>query len=223
MMEYTINELFAILSKRKWVIVLLLILFTTGAFTASEFLIKREYTASVSLYVAADKDQTDPYAKMNNLNYAQEVVGTYIVILGTNNFLDKVSSESRLGYSIQELKNMISMNSVNGTEIFEIHVTTHQPRDSFLLVKTIARLAPEKIIEIKNADDVKVVDPPVMPTAPSAPNVLLNTVIGFISGLFLGGMLVLLQEMLDKRIKGEEDFRKHYTVPILGKVPLEKK
>lgn len=222
-MEYTINELFAILLKRKWVIVLLTILFTTGAFTASEFLLKKVYTASVSLYVAADKERTDPYAKMNDLNYAQEVIGTYIVILGTNNFLDKVSSESRLGYSTQELRKMISMNSVNGTEVFEIHVTAHKPEDSYLLARTIARLAPKKIIEIKNADAVKVVDSPVMPGEPSAPNVFLNTAIGFMSGLLLGGMLVLLLEMLDKRIKGEDDFRKHYTVPILGKVPLVEK
>jgi capsular polysaccharide biosynthesis protein len=81
-------------------------------------------------------------------------------------------------------------------------------------------LAPEKIIEIKDADAVRVVDPATLPDKSSSPNVLQNTAIGFTLGLMIGIMTVLIIEMLDKRIKDEDDLLKHYDVPILGIIPI---
>lgn len=219
-MEYTITEIFSILIKRKWVLLICIILLTSGAFAASKFLINKEYTAKASLYVAPSKDNPDIFASINELNYAQQVMNTYIVILKTNNFLDNVSRESGLDYSTRQLKDMIVFNPVNETKIFEVLVTSKNPRDSLVLANVISRLAPKKIMEIKNADAVKVVDPATMPLRPSSPNLLLNTLIGFIVGFVLGIMITFLLEVMDKRIRDEDDFLKHYSVPILGMVPL---
>ena len=219
-MEFTLTEIISILIKRKWIIIISVILLTSATFAVSEVLIEREYTASLSLYVVPNKDNPDIYEPMNDLNYAQKVINTYIVILKTNNFLDNVSKESNLEYSKDELRDMITLNAVNETEIFEVHVTSKEPRDSLILANTISRLAPQKIMEIKKADAVKLVDPAIMPSKPSAPNVLLNTAIGFVLGFILGIMTAFLREIMDKRIKDEDDFLKHYNVPILGMVPL---
>lgn len=219
-MEYTISEIFSILIKRLWIIALCIILGTVGTFVISKFIIDEKYTSSVSMYVAPNNDNADIYASLNNLNYAKQVVNTYIEILKTNTFLQSVSHKSGLEYSVKDLKKMVVMNAVNNTEIFQIRVTSTDPKDSLLIANTIAKLAPQKIIEIKNADDVKVVDPAILPTEPSSPNIIMNTVIGFTLGLVMGVMIVFVLEIFDKRVKGEDDLLKRYNVPILGMVPM---
>ena len=219
-MEYTISEICSILIRRLWLIVLCIILGTVGTFVITKYIIDKEYTSSVSMYVATNNDNADIYASLNNLNYAKQVVNTYIEILRTNTFLKSVADKSGLGYSVKELKKMIVMNAVNNTEIFQIRVTSIDPKESLLIANTIAKLAPQKIIEIKNADDVKVVDPATLPTEPSSPNILMNTTIGFTLGLVIGGMIVFILEIFDKRVKSEDDLLKQYNVPILGMVPM---
>lgn len=111
------------------------------------------------------------------------------------------------------------MNPVNNTEIFEIRVEYPDPEGALLLANTIAKLAPQKIIEIKDADAVRVVDPARLPANPSSPNVLLNTAIGALLSLVLSVLAIFMIEILDRRIKNEEDLIRNFQVPILGTVP----
>ena len=219
-MELTLSEILSIIVKRIWIIVLCIIVSTVGAFIGTKCLISEKYTASVSMYVAPNNGNADLITSLNELNYAQKVVNTYIEILKTDSFMNTVAKTSGLQYSAEELRKMVEMGPVNDTEIFKVQVTTTDPKRSLLLANTIARLAPEKIIEIKDADAVRVVDPATLPDKSSSPNVLQNTAIGFTLGLMIGIMTVLIIEMLDKRIKDEDDLLKHYDVPILGIIPI---
>lgn len=217
--EYSLSEIFSILVKRAWLIVLCVVIFTAGAFVLTSYVIDKKYTASVSMYVAPNSDNVDVLASLSELNYAQEVVNTYIEILKTNSFMTSVAYASGLGYSRKDLSGMVEINAVNDTEIFMVEVTTEDPDHSLILANTIAQMAPQKIIEIKDADAVRVVDPAVLPLEPSSPNVLKNTAIGLAIGLMTGIMLAFLLEMLDKRVKSEEDIMKRYNIPVLGSVP----
>lgn len=218
--EYSLTEIFSILIKRIWIFVLCIVLGTTGTFIISKFVMDKQYTATVSMYVESKSNNPDLIASISELNYAKEVVNTYMEILKTNTFQSSVLETSGLQYSPKELKEIIKMNVVNDTEIFQVQVTTNNPNDSFKLANTIAILAPQKIIEIKKADAVKVVDPAIQPTEPSAPNVILNTIIGFGLGLLVGVITVFTLEILDKRVKDEDDLLNRYKIPILGKVPI---
>lgn len=218
--EYSLLDLIEILLKRIWLIVLCVLIGTTGSFLVTKFVIEDEYTTAVSMYVAPNKDSsTNVIASLNELNYAQKVVDTYIEILKTNSFMRSVSEVSDLGYSAGEIKSMIEISAINNTELFEIKVTTNNPEESLALANTISGLAPTKIIQIKDADAVRVVDPATLPQTPSAPNLLLNTGIGFVLALMIGVMLAFVLEMLDKRVKDEDDLLKRYDIPVLGIVP----
>ena len=218
--EVSMAEIAAILLKRWWLIILSALVVAAGAFGVTKFIVEEEYTASVSMYVQAGSNQEGLIASLNDLNYAQKIVNTYIEILRTDIFLKSVAKQAGVQYTPDKLLEMIEMQAVNNTEIFEIKVTTNSPEESLLLATTISELAPRKIIEIKNANDVKVVDPATLPLYPSAPNVLMNTAIGLALGLVLGVLAAFLIFFLDKRVKDEEDILRHYDVPILGVVPL---
>lgn len=218
-MEYSLSDIISILLKRLWIIVLCIILGTVTAFCISQFFIEKQYTASVQMYVSPNKEQPVPQASISELNYAQAVVDTYIEILKTVSFLDSVVETTGIGSSGAELRKIVQMNPVNNTEIFEIRVEYPDPEGALLLANTIAKLAPQKIIEIKDADAVRVVDPARLPANPSSPNVLLNTAIGALLSLVLSVLAIFMIEILDRRIKNEEDLIRNFQVPILGTVP----
>ncbi len=218
-LEISLSDIVKFLKKRFVLIVLCGIYAMAISFIVSNYLIKEEYTSQVLMYVAPNADEMNRVASLSELNYAQAVVDTYIEILKTDTFLKDVAEAGDVSYSPGQLRGMVSMASVNGTEIFRIRVVSHSPDESYKLAETIANLAPRKIIEIKDADAVRVVDPASLPTAPSSPNIPRNTILGFMLGIMLGLGISLLIELADKRIKSEEDLTRVYDIPVLGVIP----
>lgn len=215
-MEFSLNEIVEILRKR---LVFITICTFTGIcvfFVYSKYVIKPTYIASVQMYVNSNNSTS---ANLNDLNYAQKVVTTYIGFLQTKKFYEQVIDQSNLGYSGDQLKHMTNIESVNNTEIFRISVTSTSPHDSFKLVETMERVAPKLIKSIKNAAEISIVDPPVFPTSPSSPNILKNTIIGGMVAFFLSVMISLLWEVMNVNVKHYDDLLKKYQIPILGVIP----
>ena len=217
--EYSLSDILSILLKRLWIIVLCVVIGAAATFAVSQFVIEKQYTASVQMYVSPNKENPTTIGSISELNYAQAVVDTYIEILKTTSFLDSVASSVKLGLTGEQLKEMIQISAVNNTEIFEIEVEYPDPKGALLIANTISELAPRKIIEIKDADAVRVVDPARLPKKYSSPNVPLNTVIGALLSMVLAVLAVFLLEMLDRRVKDEDDLIRSYQVPILGSIP----
>ncbi len=191
-----------------------------AAFLYTTYLVDEEYTAEVKMYVAPNADEANRSASLSELNYAQAVVRTYIEILRTDSFMQSVAEVGNFDYTPAELRSMVSMSAVNNTEIFRIRVVSSEPEETYRLTQTIAELAPEKIIEIKDADAVRVVDPPIMPRQASGPNLIRNIAVGFALGIVLGFGISLVLELANRRVKNAEELQRLYKLPVLGTVPM---
>lgn len=217
--EYTLPEVFSVLMKHFWVIVLCAIIGASGAFLISTYIIDEQYTASVSMYVAPNRGKVDIVTSLSDLYYAQQVAQTYVEILKTNSFMESVASASGLSYSVSDLEQMVEIEVVKDTEIIQVRATSTNPLDSLGIANVISLLAPQKISDIQDADSMKVVDKATLPKAPVSPNVKINTIIGFFLGGALTIIIIFIRDMLDQRIKDEDDIVKFYNIPILGTVP----
>ena len=216
-MEFTINDIIALLWRRLILIALCTLSGLLIFFAFTRFAIHPTYTASVQMYVNSD-DATSSI-DLNDLYYAQKVVTTYINFLKTKVFYTQVIEESNLNYTSGELKEMIEINALNNTEIFQISVTSDSAEDSYILVTAMQKLAPEHIKGIKASAEINVVDPVVYPNGPSGPNILLNTAIGGLLGLFLSISITILWEIIDVNVKNQDDLKRKYNKPILGSIP----
>jgi len=58
-----------------------------------------------------------------------------------------------------------------------------------------------------------------VPTAPTSPKPVRNTILGALVGLMLGLGLAFLAEQLDRRLKDPEDVEEAFGLPILGTIP----
>ena len=69
------------------------------------------------------------------------------------------------------------------------------------------------------SSNVQIAQVATVPSTPSSPNLVRNTILGGILGLVLGLGLALLLEILSRRIKKPEDLERIFNLPLLGIVP----
>lgn len=217
--EISLQEIFMILWNKVWVIILCTLIGGVAAFGISAFVLDPTYTSRVSMYVNSNTERENTIANLNDINASQKLVSTYIEILKSDNVLSKVITETGFTYTPEQIRKMLTASAVNGTEIFEVKITTEDANEAAVIANTIAAVAPEEIIRVVKAGSVELIDEAVPATSPSSPNVLLNTIIGLMLGGVLSVLGVLVAEMLDNRIKHEDDLKKGYDFPILGTIP----
>ncbi|MFA7461931.1 MAG: Wzz/FepE/Etk N-terminal domain-containing protein, partial [Anaerovoracaceae bacterium] len=212
-------ELIDIILSHIKLILLITVLSGVLAFSVSQFGLTPYYESSVKLFVNNSRIGQADTTSISDLNASERLVNTYMEIVKSNTVLQKVSDSSGTGHSVAQLKQMVSTQSVKNTEIFYVTVTSDDPAGAQKLANQIAKDAPAEIMDFVEATSVKVIDYATLPTEPSTPNVKLNTAIGFLLGLILSVLLVLLLDMLDVTIRSEEDLTKLVDIPVLGVIP----
>ncbi|MCP5251584.1 MAG: chain length determinant protein EpsF [Burkholderiales bacterium] len=71
-----------------------------------------------------------------------------------------------------------------------------------------------------NLSSVSILDPAVIPASHDSPNVKLNLAVSVFLGGLLGMFFGLLVEMLDRRVRSDEDLKAILQAPVLGAVDL---
>jgi capsular exopolysaccharide synthesis family protein len=189
-------------------------------FVVNRYITDPSYTAQVKLYV--NPNEATGTGDLNELNYAQKVISTYINFLRTNQFYKEVMKGSGLNYTANDLRGMTTIQSIDNTEIFEISVTSNDPEHSYILVKTMQELAPDFIRNIKDTSEINIVDPVSLPESPSGPNILFNTLVGGILGLLFSSIASFVWEAFNIKIKNKDELVRRYSIPVLGNIPYYK-
>ena len=217
--EITLQEIFSILWSKLFLIILGPLLGGVVAFSITYWGIEPEYTSRISMFVNNTQNRENLNANINDINASQKLVATYIELLKSDKFLHEVSEVAELEYTPNQLRDAITANAINGTEIFEIKVTMKDKEVAAHIANTIGKIAPEEIIRVVKAGSVALIDEAVVVEMPSSPNITLNTLIGMMLGGVLAVLGVLVAAMLDNRIKSDEDIKKYFELPILGVIP----
>jgi capsular exopolysaccharide synthesis family protein len=133
--------------------------------------------------------------------------------------MSKVAEEVGMGYSADYIKNTVSASAVSETEVLRISVRNPNPQHAQLIADAVAKYAPAEIMRVVNAGHVEVIDKAKLPKYPSYPNVRQGAIQWGAVGLVLACVIILLKELLDTRIKSEEDLRQVTEVPVVGVIP----
>ncbi len=210
-------DIIGILIKRIVLIIICTVIGLSSAYISNKYMKDPTYTATVQLYVRPYDSSS--YSNLNDLNYAQKVINTYVYLLKTKVFFQEVLNDCDLNYSPEQLSAMTTIAPISNTELFQISVTSLSAEDSYRLVESMQVLAPAMIKSISDTAEISVIDPVVKPFGPSGSNVFLNTLIGGIMGFLFSALAVLLWEIINVNVKNKEDLNKRYQIPILGVIP----
>lgn len=211
-------ELIHLLLSKLWLILLVSVIGFLMAFGYTKLLVSPQYTSSVKFYIS-NTSTSSSTLNINDLNASEKLVTLDIEVLKSNKVLNQVIDTMHLNCTAEQLKKMLTITSPNDTGMMVVEVTTSGAQLSSDIANTIAAVAPDQIIEVTKAGYVELVDEATPNPVPSSPNTVLNCAVGFLLGLILSILYVVVREMFDMRVKGEEDLKKYYNIPILGGIP----
>jgi capsular polysaccharide biosynthesis protein len=155
-----------------------------------------------------------------DLSAAKSLVSTYSVILKSRTVVNEVIDLSGVNYSYEQMLNMVEAKAVDNTEVFSITVTSSNPMEAEMLANLYAQVLPEKIAEIVNGTDAKIVDYAVIAAKRSSPSYTKNTAVGAMAGLVIAAAIVVIGFLRDDVIHSEDYLTKTYpNIPLLTVVP----
>lgn len=219
--EIGVQQLLMALLRRGWIIIMAGIICAVAMFGITYYLITPQYQSSTMFYVNnSDLDLSGVGLSSGDISAAQELVASYIIILESRETLIEIRDYADVNTrTISDLRSMISATAVNSTEIFEVVVTSEDPKEAQAIASAVAEILPKRISTIIEGTSAKVVDHPVKATSPSSPSYVLNTMVGFLFGLVVTITAIVLHEVFDVTIRAEEDIQRSCSHPVLAAVP----
>lgn len=209
--------------KRIGLIITSMILCGVFTFSWAAFLISPLYESTVLMYVnnsSFSVGATNFSISSSEITAAKSLVDTYIVILKTRMTLNEVISVGELDVSYEQLRKMVEAESVGGTEVFSVTVTSTIPEEAEHIANTIGQVLPAKIADVVEGSSVRIVDYAVVPAHKSSPSISKYTMVGLILGCLISCAVIAIVEIRDDKIHTEEYLITNYkNIPLLSVIP----
>ena len=216
--EVNLVGVLQMLWKKLWAILFIGVLCMVVTFVGLYLFVTPKYTAYVTLYVNNNVNQDTTSITQGDLTASAKLVDTYSAIISSSTMLDEVVRQANVPLDGKELQDMLSIKSVNDTEVFTVAVEDVDPGQAALLANTIADVAPAQIAEIVEGSSVKVIARAEMPTESSFPSYLKLTALGGVLGVLISCAIILIRELADSSIKSEDDLEA-WNIPVLCVIP----
>ncbi|MEM4998250.1 YveK family protein [Priestia megaterium] len=218
-MEETISlrELFAVLRKRLWLIVLITIIAATVSAVISFFVLTPVYESKTQILVNQAKNDQQLYSNQTVQTNVQ-LINTYNDIITSPAILDKVVKELKLDKSAADLSDQIQVTSAQDSQVAQIVVQDTSGKRAADIANTTASVFQKEVPKLMNVDNVKVLSKAALGENPSPvkPQPLLNVAIAIVVGLMVGVGLSFLLEYLDNTLKTEQDIENILELPVMG-------
>lgn len=214
--EFDFSYILSTIGKR-FLLILLFVILGLGGAVFYNYGAPLIYESKTTLYVQPDvkSSEVDYEGILTN----QKMVKTYTEIIKSRKIINKVKNKLDLDLSYEDIYEMLTVTSVNETEIITISVENTNKKLACEVANTTASVFIDEINETMEINNIKVIDEALEGTEPVSPRIILNCLIGLAGGLFVGLGLAFLIESMDNKIKNHEDVKKYLKLKTLGVIP----
>lgn len=218
-MDINVFKVINVMLKKWWIIILSALVCAVIAFSYSYFAIEPLYRSSTSLYVN-NSDVSIDKINASDITAAESLVGSYIHILQSRGVLSDVVEDMNNKYTYSQIKQMVEASSKTGTVIIEITVMCPIAEDAQTIANLVVKNGISAIQRIITSTGAEIIDEAPEPESTSYPNYQTFLILGFLVGAFIAVAIIFVLEMIDTRIKTEDDFTDEFKeIPVLGIIP----
>ncbi|WP_239751721.1 Wzz/FepE/Etk N-terminal domain-containing protein [Mammaliicoccus sp. H-M34] len=217
-MEETIDlsKLFGILKKNIKYIIILPIVFLILSMVITFVFMTPKYSTSTQVLV--NQKETDSQMIAQQVQSDLQLVNTYSEIIKSPRILDKVSKNLKGKYSSGEIAGMLTVTNQAESQILNITVENESRENAGKVANEIANVFSKEASKIMKVDNVSILSEADNNGSKVSPKPLINAVVGVFLGLIIALIIIFLKEILDKRIKTEEDVEEQLNIPVLGTI-----
>lgn len=218
--EINFKEIFSLLKKRIWLILICAVLAGALVLTYTALFVTPMYTAKISASINNKAvNSGDTGMASSDLAVAIQLANTYVEIIKNDVILEPIIEEYDLDMTTDELRNMISAEVIDDTQLFKVEIESPSPTLAKKIATAIRDVAERDIPGLMQGSTPKFLGEPKVSQTPTSPNYAVNGIIGVLAGAILAAIGVIVASLLDVRVKCEEDLEKICPIPVLGMIP----
>ena len=214
----TLFELLGLLRKRLGLVILLPLLSAFLVGVGSMFL-PIECTASSTMYVLSKSAAENPENQgvtSQDLSAGQMLTNDVSTILKSNQVKSVVANKLGLP-SLRDYS--LNITSSTTTRVITLTVTGTDPEMAAKVANELVQETSKVASDVMKIESVNVIDEATVPQSPSGPRRTLYTIVGFLAGLFAAVCIVVIEDMLDTRVRSGSDVEDIVGVPVIGHFP----
>ena len=195
------------------------ILTGVGGYIYSKMFVDPLYTSTAKMYIIAQYDE-EGRTSSTILTSSRRLLDTYkAILLQGDDFLRELGESLPMKMTTSQLRNCISLSSVQDTEIMQISVTTIDKNLSYEICKKFSDAAPGVLRNVAEAGHVKLFSQPTKPLSRSYPDNVGFAITGLAAGFAIYCIGLFLFYVFDNSIKSADDVKDRLGMPVLGEVP----
>ena len=195
----TLLELFALLKKHLKLVIALPIACALATAVFSWAFLPNTYTSTVSMYVLTRANENTSVLTSTDLTASQMLTNDVATLIKS----DRIESETT-------------------TRVITVSVTGKSAQTTAIVANGLAETADSVAREVMDIKSINVIDKAVEASAPSGPNRIMYTAVGFLAGLFIAIAAVVLMDMTNTRVRNADELEELLPVPVIGRIPVIK-
>lgn len=215
----TLLDLFHLLRKHLKLVILLPLACMLAAGVYSFVVMPNTYSATVSMYVLVQQDNAKSNSLSSDLSASQMVTNDVATLLKSDRVINETASslglESLTGYKT-------AITNSTTSRVLSLEVTGPDAQMAANIANKMADEVSTVAHDVMNVDSVNVVDSAKVPTAPSGPKRPLYMAVGLLGGLFVAVAIVVVEDMLNTKVRDQEELEELLGVPVIGRIPAMK-
>ena len=195
---------------------------TVMIFVYGAFLQKPMYQSHTTVILGGnEKDSTS--LTQNDVTLNKNLVDTYAEVVKSRRVLEQVISSLHLNMSYEQLEEMVSVVSVNNTEIIKIKVISEDANKARVIADEIADFFIKEVTKLYKLNNVNVLDKAVVAGKPYNINYKKTIIVAFAVGVVVAFGIIFIIYYFDRTIKSVEMVEQITGLPILGTIRESKK
>lgn len=215
---------YLVLLRRRWVALLLCALLGGGLGAVSTLDQPDTYRAEATVFLSLDRGSSVSELAQGS-TYTQGIIQSYVLLVDTPTVLQPVVDELGLDTTPQRLARSVSATSPVDTVIIKIGATDTSPQRAADVANAVAAQLGVAVGALEPSSTsseerfkITTVAPATPPAYAVAPRRKLTAAMGLVLGLGLAVAFVVLRELLDTKVRDEEDVALVTESPVLGAI-----
>ena len=216
-----LSEILLIIRKYLAIITIVTVIGAFVSYYYTKNYISPQYSVTASVIVDYNISETDEI-DIDESSNSEKLASLYAVIAKSDAVLQMVRDELDSSLSYEQLKNSISVSTIDNTQVVELSMISPDPDYAKLVVTTFIECSNQTIKEQVKSSQVMYLNTAAVSNNgyPISPDRRKNTLVGALACFVLSAGIFVLKELLNDKIKTEKEIVAALNVPMLGSIPL---
>ena len=215
--EIDLIDLFGYYMSRLWLLIAAVVIGAVIAGAYTHYMIPDRFTAVSRMYMISASSSS--VVDLSDLNIGASLSNDYVELMKSRPIIEDVINELGLGYTYEQVLDMIRLDVVTNTRIIKISATSTDPEEAMNIANQMARIAKIRLPKIMDAPSPSIAEEAVLPTQKSSPSLSRNVMMGSMVLLFLVLAILTIQYLMDDTVQTSEDVEKEFGILPMTVIP----